>query len=169
MWHRLILELCQNTTVTSVSKRELIFLHPPPLLFAAIVPVTPEHLNWLSWRWFWAHWKKAAPREGNLPKPLSSVFASLLPSPSSLWNSLALLLSHAQPFAITLCEATVSPAGLSWWWPAVTLQAQAGLLWLPKGLCGAPSVGLPMPPAQFRGCVHHTPAPKCHYWPWRGA
>lgn len=71
MWHGLILELCQNRTVISTSKRELIFLHLPTLLLPAIVPVISRHLNWIFWRWFWRGWDKALPLEGNLPTPSS--------------------------------------------------------------------------------------------------
>lgn len=94
MWHGLILELCQNRTVISLSKRELIFLHLHTPLLPAIVPVISQHLNWIFWRWFWRGWDKAPPLEGNLPTPSS---CSVLFSTVFLFFLLQALLSFHVP------------------------------------------------------------------------
>lgn len=114
MWHGLIVELCQNRTVISLSKRELIFLHLHTPLLPAIVPVISQHLNWIFWRWFWRGWDKAPPLEGNLPTPSS---CSVLFSTVLLFFLLQALLSFACPIAIKGSEETY----FQQWRPQTTL------------------------------------------------
>lgn len=86
MRHGLILELCQNRTVISMSEKELIFLHLCTPTLLAIVPVISRHLNWLSWGWFWTAWRKAPPLEGGCRRLRLSDRSSLLSSCSFFWK-----------------------------------------------------------------------------------
>ena len=86
MRHGLILELCQNRTVISMSEKELISLHLCPPTLPAIVPVISQHLNWLSWGWFWTAWCKAPPLEGGCQRLRLSDCSSLLSSCSFFWK-----------------------------------------------------------------------------------
>lgn len=113
MRHGLILELCQNRTVISMSEKKLIFLHLCAPTLPAIVPVISRHLNWLSWGWFWTAWRKAPPLEGGCWRLRLSDLSPLLSSCSFFWKC-----SNASPVLCTVPSHQVvwinaSPAVIS--------------------------------------------------------
>lgn len=167
MWHGLILELCQNRTVISLSKRELIFLYLHNPLLPAIVPVISRPLNWIFWRRFWRGRDKAPPLEGNLPTPSSCLFSALLfPGSSSCEGTspsvLCLSHCHGAVWGNVLLAVMTSndPRPLS------CCSTRCGLCQLLKGLCGT-SVAGALSRAQGPALIPNSPAWKGH-WPWPG-
>lgn len=167
MWHGLILELCQNRTVISLSKRELIFLYLHTPLLPAIVPVISRPLNWIFWRRFWRGRDKAPPLEGNLPTPSSCLFSSLLfpcssPCKGTSPSVLCLFHCHRAVWGNVLPAVMTSnnPRPLS------CCSTRCGLCQLLKGLCGT-SVAGALSWDQGPALIPNSPAWKGH-WPWPG-
>ena len=133
MRHGLVLELCQNRTVISMSEKELISLYLCPPTLPAIVPVISQHLNWLSWGWFWTAWCKAPPLEGGCQRLRLSDCSSLLSSCCFFWNALTPLLSFAQYQPPSCLNKCISSSGFIAHDPCQPpyCGVQRGLCWLP--------------------------------------
>ena len=138
MWHGLILELCQNRTVISMSKRELIFLHLRTPL---------SQLLFLSSRGAWTDFPGGGSEEPDARHPLWRVVANALISPFAPLHFSFVLLSGNSLNTSVLCTVT---------WPLSCLKkcisssdltahdphrlpycgAQYGLCWPLRGLHG---------------------------------